>query len=467
MRGGQSLSEQNQSFLRFALEESIWFPKGFEVSELYSLSIEPDVDIIEKDQYVVIAGSLDISGEYRVAVTEQESGYFEVEQTHHQLVQDVFVREEDSMNVFTHSFPVDISIPANRVEDRNAIEVEISTFDYTMPESNCIKLMSELLISGIYDGVVAEKRSADTNEQSVAIETVVPSYPNFHFEEKTQEESANHEEQAYESFTVEAYALPREESAEPVEESVQSLTSEAPSLSMSLQEQPFSIPMPVFKAPEMKYKGTSEFTRKNIESQSSYHQSSPYSEQEEESSKAEVPIVNYETKDEERKETMPLSVYESSGKKSDQPSVNRVEEDSIQTTVNRAEESDQPSVNRVEKESIQPSVNQIEEESIRISVNRSEEESVQTSVVRSEEDESVALPKATATVSLTDFFGKKDTQTHTRLKVCIVQNGDTLSDIAGRYEVSRLDILSHNELDSENDVQEGQVLYIPERVIRK
>lgn len=434
------MSEQNQSFLRFSLEESIWFPKGFEVSELYSLSIEPDVNIIEKDHYVVIEGSLDISGEYRGFEDQQENNLLELEQSHRQLVQDVFFREADSINVFHHRFPVDISIPSNRIDDRNAIEVEISTFDYSMPESNCIKLISELLISGIYDGSVRQESSVQAEEQRTPIESnhyagysedeevvvpenttesslkEIPSYGPFTLSEDSHAPTSRSEEQPYESFTVEAYALPRQESAEFVEEEVeQSKPSEsysaAPVFSKPFHEPPFSIPMPVFKAPEMEYTGLSESVRNNIESQGEVH-------------------------------------FESKGRENEETSiaVGRSEQENFEISYNQSEEK------------------QPEEESIQITYNRSEE--VQEDA-EEEVEETATVRSGSMTVSLTDFFGKKDTQTHTRLKVCIVQAGDSLSEIAGRYEVSRLDLLSLNELASENDLQEGQVLYIPQKIVRK
>lgn len=455
------MSEQNQSFLRFSLEESIWFPKGFEVSELYSLSIEPDVNIIEKDQYVVIEGSLDISGEYRGFATQQEIEPLQVEQNHRQLVHDVFLREEDSLNVFTHQFPVDISIPANRVEDRSAIEVEISTFDYSMPESNCIKLISELMISGIYDGV----NRGESSVQAQAPESIIanpysyseaevteepespaessfneiPTYESYAFAEESrtaesqskgqafesfEEESLKVEsqskEQAFESFTVEAYALPRQESANDVEEDKEeevmsahpsSSYSDIPSISKPLQEPSFSIPMPVFKAPDMDFSGISEYARNNDnnESQTERAQSKYWSEDDESE-------LTYESDSIDREETSIADFGRS------------------------------------------------EEESMQISFHRSEE--VKEEQLENESEPAEKERSGSMTVSLTDFFGKKDSQTHTRLKVCIVQAGDSLSEIASRYEVSRLDLLNLNELDSESDLQVGQVLYIPPKIVR-
>ncbi len=59
------MSQENQSCLRFSLEESLWFRKGQEVEELVSISLDPDITIQENDQYVTIRGSLELTGEYK------------------------------------------------------------------------------------------------------------------------------------------------------------------------------------------------------------------------------------------------------------------------------------------------------------------------------------------------------------------------------------------------------------------
>ena len=478
------MSEQNQSFLRFSLEESIWFPKGYEVSELDSLSIEPDVNIIEKDQYVVIEGNLDISGEYRGFANQQENEPLEAEQSHRQLVQDVFFREEDSIHVFNHQFPVDISIPANRVEDRSAIEVDISTFDYSMPESNCIKLISELMISGIYEGAGRGESSvqAETPESFIQTPYVfsepeevvvpessfheIPTYESISFSEDSRTAGAKSEEEAYESFSVEAYALPRQESAEDLEvevegESAPSIASDIPSFSKPLQEPSFSIPMPVFKAPDMDLSGMSDFARNKEESQQIGRKQSE---------------SEYWSVEDDEEDEVAESAFELESADHEETSIaefGRSEEESLQISFHRSEEVQDEMEEEVTESAFELGSADHEETSI-AEFGRSEEESLQISFHRSEEVRDESEKKEVAetersgsmTVSLTDFFGKKDTQTHTRLKVCIVQAGDSLNEIASRYEVSRLDLLNLNELDSENDLKEGHVLYIPQKTVR-
>ena len=69
---------ENQSSLRFSLEESVWFKRGQEVEELLSISLDPHITIQEQEQYIVIQGKLFLSGEFRnnaEAVEEEEDSW--------------------------------------------------------------------------------------------------------------------------------------------------------------------------------------------------------------------------------------------------------------------------------------------------------------------------------------------------------------------------------------------------------
>ena len=58
--------------LQFSVEESICFQKGQEVSELLSISLDPDITVQEVNDYVSIRGSLELTGEYNIDQTYTE-----------------------------------------------------------------------------------------------------------------------------------------------------------------------------------------------------------------------------------------------------------------------------------------------------------------------------------------------------------------------------------------------------------
>lgn len=96
------MSQENQSCLRFSLEESLWFRKGQEVEELISISLDPDITIQENDQYVTIRGSLELTGEYKTyedSAASEEEGF-----TSQKFVERVAQKEEEgSQNFHTAS----------------------------------------------------------------------------------------------------------------------------------------------------------------------------------------------------------------------------------------------------------------------------------------------------------------------------------------------------------------------------
>ena len=70
-------------------------------------------------------------------------------------------------------------------------------------------------------------------------------------------------------------------------------------------------------------------------------------------------------------------------------------------------------------------------------------------------------------LSLTSFLGRKQEEELVGIKVCIVQQGETLDSLAERYEVSVQSLLNSNELEPNQDIYEGQVLYVPKVRVTK
>jgi stage VI sporulation protein D len=65
-------------------------------------------------------------------------------------------------------------------------------------------------------------------------------------------------------------------------------------------------------------------------------------------------------------------------------------------------------------------------------------------------------------ITLSEFFARKDEEAHTKLRMCIVQNGDTLDTLSERYKVPVTQIQRVNQLELNQDIYEGQVVYIPQ-----
>lgn len=79
---------------------------------------------------------------------------------------------------------------------------------------------------------------------------------------------------------------------------------------------------------------------------------------------------------------------------------------------------------------------------------------------QSENEKGTAEKREENALYLTKMMTKEEEQ-FSRLKMCIIQRGESLSTIAKRYDLSPSQLVRVNGLSSE-DVEEGQILYIPE-----
>ncbi|WP_421380244.1 stage VI sporulation protein D [Bacillus salacetis] len=377
---------QEQSCLRFSLEEAVWFKKGQEVEELLSISLDPHITIQEQEQYVLIRGTLDLTGEYLPTSSNEEEepdNWYDL-QHNGKYVHRVDYREKGECE-FTHSFPVDVTIPKNRIANLDEIDVYVDSFDYVVPENACLKLNADLTISGIY-GEQQVHAPIELAEDQV-IEPVYRSAPAAEiFQEAEEEESFGELEEA-------DYEVGRDEEEAEVETEV--YYEEEPAGEEEDTYEPFTVEGR--KAPE-------------------------------EEEEVVIPI-SYEAK----QEAAPVFSY-----------------DEEEFEYARGEQ-----IQFEEEEAVEPVQEVEQEEDLEY-----EEES--SSSPEAETKKKSLFKKKSETISLTDFFARKDEERAAKMKVCIVQQGETLELIADKYELSIPQLLRVNHLEAHQDVSEGQVLYIPQ-----
>ena len=106
--GGKEVATDHS--LRFSLKRICLVPKGQEVEELLSISLDPDVEIEELDHEVIVRGQLDLTGEY---VARQDDSAYSLRDLSPAKSID-YVETRDGVNELVHSFPLEISIPRNR-----------------------------------------------------------------------------------------------------------------------------------------------------------------------------------------------------------------------------------------------------------------------------------------------------------------------------------------------------------------
>lgn len=382
MRGGVALSQENSSILRFSLEESVWFQKGQEVADLLSISLDPNITIQENDQYIIIQGSLELSGEYkRYNEGEQEEDAFKAPK----LIHSVMEREEGVCE-FLHHFPVDITIPLARVTSLDDVEIEIDTFDYVFPERSCLNLTADLTISGL----------------------------------ASEEEEEVEEEEVEEELEL-AWRSPVEDDVndsieEPVEIDVSPFQNVNPLLEEQREEQ--EVEDDIYSPFELE-------VRKSPDEEDDWSTNDPEN----------VPYFSEASREEEVTPTEP----------------------EMKISLFRSEESVY-SAEEVFQKPQQESSSESKEEEVVLEEEELEESS---SSPNEEPKKKKGLFSKTKSLTFTEFFARKEEEKHTKVKVCIVQQGDTLEKLSNRYNVNIHTLLKENRMEANQDVYEGQVLYIP------
>ncbi|MGJ7912317.1 stage VI sporulation protein D [Neobacillus sp. LXY-1] len=376
------MSQENQSYLRFSVEESLWFRKGQEVEELVSISLDPDITIQENEQYVTIRGSLELTGEYKNC---QETDETESEVVASQKFVERVAEREEGVCEFSHRFPVDITIPNNRIQSVYDIDVLVDSFDYSIPERSCLKLSAELTISGLYE---AEKQEVPEQEYEV-LHRAGNEAEEVPIEQPSVQPVAN-------DLLFEAEARKQQE------EESQEVFPKFPNFNYQPQQQ----------EPIQPYRNPWQFQ--------------PYS-----------------------PEAMQSQWNQEQGRNEGNKPVEvelKVEEGMV-----------------VEKEPAEMVKVEVE-----VEVGETEESSSSSSSSEEILDKVKKKFIKKKSMTLTEFFARKDEgAAQAKLKVCIVQKGDTVETIADRFDVSVQNLLRANQLDYNQDVFEGQVLYIPAALAKK
>ncbi|WP_370223383.1 stage VI sporulation protein D [Cytobacillus sp.] len=413
------MSQGNPSCLRFSLEESVWFQKGQEVSDLISISLDPNITIQESDQYVTIQGALELAGEYRRSDEEAS----EEEQEDLAVTKFVQTVEERGEGVceFKHYFPVDITIPNNRIQSIYDIDVAVESFDYVLPERSCMKLTANLTITGLYGDQQHVPVQEWEEEAETETEELEPLYRSSAAAEEIEEEEIIQQE--WPSYQLEEQEQEEEEEEER-EEKVYAGNEEDIREEEPQEEQPETDEVYIpFEAEARKQPEVveQEVIKPSVPAALEVKQEQP----EEEQTPKTAPEISFSSqRNEEEAPPTAQEIYQ----------------------MTEASESDSPS---------------FEKKPVQAAAQAAHEETEESSSSSEQEAKKKKLSKKKS-MSLTEFFARKEeTEEHVKLKVCIVQNGDTIDAIAERYDIPAQQLLRVNHLEINQDIYEGQVLYIP------
>src|SRR5690625_3870331 len=177
----------DQEIFSFELEETLYFERGQEVSEMVGISLDPTISIHSHNDYVSIKGQIILEGQYEKVEAERiEAESFESDDAEGRRCIDQIEDDEDGLSHFFHQFPIEVSIPAYRVVDVEKISVYVDSFDYELKNNNELRVHSLIHIYGIqsHDEPLAPTEEFDTTEQDLSQELEPLDQPSLSFELK-------------------------------------------------------------------------------------------------------------------------------------------------------------------------------------------------------------------------------------------------------------------------------------------
>ncbi|MDR7668973.1 LysM peptidoglycan-binding domain-containing protein [Bacillus altitudinis] len=402
------MSQNNR--LQFSVEESIYFKNGQEVSELLSISLDPDILVQEVNDYVSIRGSLELTGEYNINQEElmgESSSYASYRQA-----DEVKVREDGTAELL-HQFPVDITIPKNKISHLNDVFVFIDAFDYQLTESRLLTIQADLAIEGLLDEGTPEPLVEEPYE---FVHRAEEEYGDVTYEYQAQSEYEEHEENAEQQAALQHEARTEQEEDEIDIETV--MVEEAEEEEEEYEEE------------EAVALGYRSFPEAQVQEPPFFDPPKLLEEEERDETFFEVEV----RKDPEA---------ESKEEEEEPPAYPAFESPAYQMEQTQEERDDSYQFERLyEREA--PKVYESAQEAEEFEHDQREASGSENSLY------------------LTKLFAKQEEEDFSRMKICIVQQEDTVDRICERYQLNVQQLLRTNSLSVDAELEEGQILYIPE-----
>ncbi|GLJ03524.1 LysM peptidoglycan-binding domain-containing protein [Bacillus sp. YKCMOAS1] len=424
------MSQNNR--LQFSVEESIYFKSGQEVSELLSISLDPDILVQEVNDYVSIRGSLELTGEYNIN-QEELLGELSSFPTYREA-DEVKVREDGTAELL-HQFPVDITIPKNKISHLNDVFVFIDAFDYQLTENRLLTIQADLAIEGLLDeetpqapveepyefvhrpeeddGDMAydyQLQPEQEEQEDLQGEEHEDDEKQHVFQHDTRAEQEEQEDQE-EEIEIELMNREVEEVLEEPEEPEEQEEPEQPS------NQEEAVALGYRSIPEAQVQEPPFFEPPKL-----------LEEEERDDTYFEVEVRKDPEAAEEQEETV--------------QSYPAFESPAYQVEPEQEEQDDEYQLGRL-----------YEREAPKIYESAQEEELEEDVRETSGSENSLYLTK---------LFAKQEEEDFSRMKICIVQQEDTVDRICERYQLNVQQLLRTNSLSIDAELEEGQILYIPE-----
>lgn len=460
-----NLPDRQQTSLKFPLEETVWFEKGHEVEDLLSISLDPTINILDEEEFVVLKGTLELSGEYNHSPGNDT--VMEDPESNRHYIQNVEIRNNE-IGEFSHRFPIDITIPKRRIADIGELEIEIYSFDYALPEKNRLQVLADIYINGLYEDkeeVILD--AASLQEASESIESTEPLLEEEDRQELNQvvaDETLPEEDDDQDAE--------REEEREEVAIEVFQETEDTEELKTSSENE-----NELYESFEVEARILPELEENNDEKEENL---SPFQHQlpnlHEKTPEASDPnqVIEIKAEEEDEGNLAPSGLTDLDARTDvDTPEEQQTEqEDELQevekTLSTLFRQVPKLTLDAFKEESNVQEEEQREPESSSIYFEESSSQAVESSGLMESKEEMSSKKKKKKdkyqSISFADFFARKEEESVSKMRVRLVQQGDSIENLAEQYNCTTQQLLRANQLNESDEVHEGQVLYIPTKI---
>ncbi|MFB5763396.1 LysM peptidoglycan-binding domain-containing protein [Paenibacillus medicaginis] len=412
----------NRSYgLRFDIYERVHLTEDVAgIAELEEIELVPRIQVVTQEEHAALRGHLQLQGVYR--------------------------GEENEIRELYHQIPVEITIPMNRVTRLEDISMEIENFDVDLLSLRSLNITGILTLYGV-DGSQTEEAPGWGDDGYTAAHTPVP-------EQQNKQQQQDKQQQQPEQLQSEQHQY--EQQFEQQQEQEQALNEDS--------IQTFWNPQPEAAQPQEAEDHTlADVIRNEDQEIADFTNGKPVVWELE--SEREEPVKAVVREPESAPEHEPVEVF-----KQDIPITAERPEEQISfaepsvTTLSDtpAEEKKEPKVAFGSKK--EPGV--VAAEAVPYSSLITSRPAKEAELAYDESADLTAPeedgePGADNGKWKTLFqHGFQEETKFRKVRLCIVQREETLESIAERYELSARELQMHNRL-SEQNVEEGQVLYIP------
>lgn len=150
------MSQTSNDRLQFSINESVWLRNDAPAEEILSMALEPDITVEENWNDVTIKGYLRLTGEYKPAEVPDTVLDAEHNAAPFRTIDEI-MDTGNGTDTLEHHFPIDITIPADRVPSLEDLFVVIDSFDYELSEHRHIQLQADIAITGLTNNSAGDR----------------------------------------------------------------------------------------------------------------------------------------------------------------------------------------------------------------------------------------------------------------------------------------------------------------------